>query len=56
MKAICKLCDFEEDFEPDLEFGLTYFQADGSCPNCGEGLVDESGKPTKQEFIIKLTQ
>lgn len=55
-KAICKTCGFEEEYEPDLEFGLTFFQCDGSCPICHSDLVDETGKPTKEEFIIKLNQ
>lgn len=53
--ARCTKCDYKEEYEPDEEFGLTFFQTDGSCPLCGADLVDKKGNPTKEVFEIKLT-
>lgn len=47
--AHCPNCEYIEEYEPD-EFGLSYFQAVGTCPVCGSELEDENGKPTR-EFV-----
>lgn len=53
-KAVCQnKCGFEEEFEPD-EFGLSYFQAVGVCPNCNAITVYGDGKPTKEVKIFLI--
>ena len=53
MKAIYNECGFNEEFEPD-EFGVNYFQAIGTCPDCDNPLVDETGSPTNKEILISI--
>ena len=36
-KVKCTNCGFEDEYEPD-EFGLSYYQANGDCPSCGNDL------------------
>lgn len=51
--AHCKVCGFEEEFEPD-EFGLNYFQAVGLCPNCDEPtFIKGTNEPTAIVILIK---
>ena len=50
--AICKNCKFEEEYEPD-EFGLSYYQSVGKCPNCGEATYKKTGEPTKEIQLIQ---
>ncbi len=47
------LCGFEDEFEPD-EFGINYFQAVGTCPNCGSDTIYENGELTAIEVIFTL--
>jgi hypothetical protein len=55
VKVFCKnKCGFEDQFEP-CEFGLTYFQAEGRCPNCDGDTVYEDGTPTAEVMGFKLT-
>lgn len=52
--AICSAnCGFKDTFETD-EFGLTYFQAVGTCPACDAPTVYPNGKPTKIEVEFKV--
>jgi len=38
MKTVeCKNCGFSDEYEPD-EYGLSYYQAVGTCPECGDDL------------------
>lgn len=53
--ANCQNCGFKEDYEP-CEFGLTYFQAEGTCPGCGHDLIDENGKPTKETITFEVKE
>jgi len=54
MKVLCKeKCGFEDDFEP-CEFGLTFYQAEGLCPNCGNPTVYEDGTPTAEVIEFHL--
>ncbi len=57
-KAICPNpdCNFEEEYEPDEEFGLTYFQCVGTCPLCESELVDDNGKSTVEIFEFKVNK
>ena len=52
--ATCPECGYKESYEPD-EFGLTYFQAIGSCPNCGAELQKTDGTPTAEIIKIEIT-
>lgn len=47
-------CGFEDTFEPD-EFGLDYYQAIGTCPNCDAPTVYEDGSKTAVVINFKYT-
>lgn len=45
-KVFCGLkCGFEDSFIPDA-WGMTYFEAVGTCPVCNAPTVYKDGKPT----------
>jgi len=48
MKIKCE-CGFIDDYEPD-EFGLSYYQAVGKCPNCDKDLK------TKENITFKIKE
>lgn len=51
--AYCKVCKFEEKFEPN-EFGINYYEAIGTCPFCGEPTYYKgTDKFTKVVILIK---
>ena len=49
-----KQCGFEDEFEPD-EFGITYFQSIGECPNCNAPTIYSSGEETKTNIIFTVS-
>lgn len=53
-KVYCKLkCGFEDEYEPD-EFGINFYQAIGTCPNCEAPTIHADGSETAEviEFHI----
>jgi hypothetical protein len=48
-------CDFTEKVEVD-EFGLSYFQAIGTCPLCNSLTVYKNGQYTKEEIIFSVKE
>lgn len=46
-------CGFADTFETD-EYGLSYFQAVGTCPNCNAFTVYKNGQRTKVEMTITI--
>ena len=53
-EAICPKCGYKELFEP-CEFGLTYYQAIGTCPVCETPTVYADGSLTAIIVTFKLT-
>jgi len=37
----CLKCGFEDEYESD-KFQLSYYEIDGTCPNCGNDLKTKS--------------
>jgi hypothetical protein len=55
-KVLCSLrCGFEDTFESN-EFGVNYFQAEGTCPDCNAPTVYKNGKPTKIEIVFTVKE
>lgn len=55
-KVFCsKKCGFEDEYEP-TEFGLDFYEAIGTCPNCEAPMVDEDGNETAVTIEFKLTE
>jgi hypothetical protein len=50
--AICNVCGDIEEFEPD-EFGLSFYQAVGTCPFCRKPTYYRNGEATKITVIFK---
>jgi hypothetical protein len=55
MRTIKCECGFEEEVEPD-EFGLSWFQVDGTCPWCDKELCYEDGTKTVEVIKFKLVE
>jgi hypothetical protein len=55
MQTVSCKCGFTDEYEPD-EFGLSYYQAIGTCPECGADLgtaIVINFRLKKQESAIK---
>lgn len=54
-KVYCKNeCGFADEFEPD-ELGINFYQAIGTCPNCGSPTVYDDGTETAVNVTFEVT-
>jgi hypothetical protein len=56
VKIHCKKeCGFTDEYEP-TEFGLDYYEAIGTCPNCESPMVNEQGEETARVVTFHVVE